>query len=256
MPSKRKKTTISGPRRVYTTRQIMELTEQRRLKEEAANKVKEPVPVAEDLKLPPILPVASPQIIKEVETFVSQVNVRPSQEKVESKSPFSVFVAKGLLVFNLSLTAFLLMVSLRLPESWVNSVAAKLNSLIVYGSFYVFHLAQLPCILEGSALNIHFYKLSLHGDLVALYSLELLTLFAVLFAFIQKAIWVKRAMIFISLIPLVIVANIFRVLWACGLALNYGTVSADRYFHGALVDFVFVFVVAGLILFEFLAFSD
>jgi exosortase/archaeosortase family protein len=260
MPSKKKRTSFSAPRRVYTTRQVMEITEQRRLKEEVAGKENDPAPVVEDLKVESLLPVTdTPQITDEVKKFVSQVNIRPSQEIIEEpkdKNAVPVNTINGFQTFILLLTAFLLMALLKFPEAWANSLAAKFNSMVLYGSFIVFSGANLPCTIERYVLNTPYYKISLQGDLIAVYSLGLLVFFAVLFASIQKATWIKRAMIFASLVPLAALANVIRVLWACGLALNYGVASADRYFHGALVDFVFIFVVLGLIFFEFLSLPD
>jgi exosortase/archaeosortase family protein len=206
----------------------------------------------------------TPQINEEVKTFISQVQIRPCHdltivepiEEDESKNPIPNNANKLFLIFNLSLTAFLLMVSFKLPEPWLNSAAAKLNSMILYGSFFIFSVAQQPCSVVGSVLNMQSYKISLQGDLIAFYSLQLLIFLAVLMIFVQKTTWEKRAMVFISLFPLALVANIIRVIWACGIALNYGTATADRYFHGLLAVFVFIFIVIGLILFEFLASSD
>jgi exosortase/archaeosortase family protein len=63
-------------------------------------------------------------------------------------------------------------------------------------------------------------------------------------------------MVLMSLIPIAIVANIVRVVWACGIALNYGNNTADHYFHGLLAYFVFIFIVLGLMLIEFLSSPD
>ena len=267
MPSKRKKTISSGPRRNYTTRQIMEITEQRRLKEETAwmenedkTKVKtdKPLTIVEDLRLPPLLPVAeTPQIIKEVKTFVSQANIRPPQEIVEEtkevKSADSIPALQNHIVFNIPLTAFFILSLLNFSKPWVNAVAAKLNAMVVWASFLVFSIGKLSCSLEGPVLNLPYYKISLQGDRVAFYSVEFLILLATLFAFVQNKTWEKESMVFISLVPLAIVANMLRLFWACGLAFNYGAASADRYFHGILIGFVFIFIVLGLICIEFLS---
>jgi hypothetical protein len=76
------------------------------------------------------------------------------------------------------------------------------------------------------------------------------------FAFIEKTAWIKRGIMFISLIVVALLANIIRLLWACGMALNYGTLSADKSLHGALLGFVFIFIVSAAIFLEFLFSSD
>ena len=86
--------------------------------------------------------------------------------------------------------------------------------------------------------------------MVAFYSLELLIVFAALFAYFQKTSRMKRGIVFISLIPLAMAANILRVLWACGLAMNDGIVSADKSFYGILAGSVFAFIIVGLIILE------
>jgi exosortase/archaeosortase family protein len=299
----------------------MELTEQRRLKEEAAakeileelrrlkreaaekkaalakiqapektpelEKVPEtkPLPVPEPLVVPLlVVPVAeNPQINEEIKTFVEQVNIRPSQEVIQEprrilkeaealpvsrlpKEDAQAFKSRGPAVYDvwkaslgpfaLSLAAFFLIVPFKFSQTWMAMAGAKFNSLIMYGSFFILSAAQEQCTIIGGVLRISHYKVFLQGDPVALYSLKVLIFLATLYACIQKTEWSEKGKIFISLIPLALIANVLRVLWACGLALNYGNAFADGYFHGFLVVFVFIFVVLGLMFLEFISSPD
>jgi exosortase/archaeosortase family protein len=231
----------------------MEITEQRRLKEEAASKEVEhktkpqedkSPPVPEDLNPPFSLPATGiPRIIEEIKTF--------SSDKSEKPIPANAITGFLTLIL-LSITLFFI-VSSKFSEFWVNTLVVKLNALIVYGSFFVLRIIQGACTAEGTVLNTHYYKISLQGDLVALYSMELLIIFAALFIFFQKTTWIKRGVVFISLFPLAIIANIFRVVVAFGLALNYGTAYADRYFYGVLVVLVFIFIALGLLFLDYIS---
>jgi exosortase/archaeosortase family protein len=263
MRPKRKKTAPSAPRRIYTTRQIMDITEQRRQKEETA--AQEPDPktgIPEDL--PPSLPaMEASQIEEEIkeeakEEVKEELNEGYKEEykEVPKRGLKWDIALTGRVFFILSLTVLILAAFFEFPKSWEHAIADKINTAIVYVTFLILNLIHGPCSLEGVGLNTHYYKISLQGDLVVFYSLELIIIFAVLFAFVQKTTWTKSGMIAILLVPLAMVANLFRLLWACGIALNYGPVTADRYFHGALVGFVFIFIVLGLTILEYLFFPD
>ena len=236
----------------------MEITEQRRLKEEAASRETELKTKPPENKLVPV--TDTPQKIEEIKRFSSE----PSdpivkEEKVnayKSSNPIPANAITGFLALILSLITFFFIVSSKFLEFWVVALVAKLNALIVHGSFFVLSIIQGACTLEGPILNTYYYKTSLQGDLVAFYSLELLIILAALFAFLKKTACIKKGVVLISLIPLAIIANIFRVVVAFGLALNYGAACADRYFHGVLVGFVFILIILGLILLESLFFSD
>src|SRR5580698_10481840 len=117
MAAKRKKPSPSAPHRVYTTRQIMEITEQRRQKEADANRkdgpktkipvetpVDKPAPVEENLNLPPALPAAeSPKIKEEFKEEFKELVKGPYR----SFKPD--FALTGRVILILSLTAFLLL---------------------------------------------------------------------------------------------------------------------------------------------------
>lgn len=215
----------------------MEITEQRRLKEiepkAAKAPEKEPAPVEEEVK-PPIK-----QVVEAVEDEV----------EIPAKS------IAGVIILTLSIVMFFLIVSSKNAGPWVDPVVGKLNALVVFGSFCVLNILQGASI-QGILLKTHYYMLSLKGDLAALYSLELLVAFAALFIFFHRAEWNKWGKVFMALVPLALIANIFRVVMAFGFALNYGPEYANRCFHGVLVGLVFVIIVLGLMFFEFLSSSD
>jgi len=265
MTSKRKKS-ASGRRTVYTTRQIMDLTEERRLKQEALSNEAQPKPVVEH-KDPEILSEQArfdgdPIDLKSKIENVPAENTVPKEIKAGNSisvlpiAPVPVNAIREALVFILSLVVFFLVVSSKFAEPWVGFVTAKINVLIIQGSLIILNNIQGACFAKGETLSTVFYKLSLRGDWVAFSSLELLIIFAALFIFFQKSNWKKRALVFISMIPLAIIANIFRVVVTFGVALNCGTTLADQYFHEILVACVFIFIIIGLILLEFLYFTD
>jgi len=276
MPSKRKTNTSSPPRRIYTTRQIMELTEERRRKEDALRvevelklkaqaQSKMPHAVVDDVKLVPVLlETVSPQVAEEVKAFVTQVNTRPPQDEIErpveaipqESRQQSSFQKPRPLIFVVLIAVILLTVYLNFPESLIMQISSRINDVVILGSAVILNILQGANTVQGNVLNVYYYRVTLQGDLIAFYSLELLIVFTTLFAFIQKTSWIKRSIVFISLAPLAVGANIFRVLMACGIALNDGGVMADRFFYGYLVVFVFVFVVLGLFFLEFLNSPD
>lgn len=110
--------------------------------------------------------------------------VRPTKENVKvmrDKSSILVIDLTVFLVFVLSFMTFFLLPFIKFPGSWVNIAAAKLNGVVLYGSSFVLKIIQGSCFIMGSVLNTYYYKISLQGDRVAFYSLELFMVYAVLF---------------------------------------------------------------------------
>jgi len=235
----------------------MDLTEKRRQKEGAGGKAEEvqeeELPAAADsIDSEPAAGIKSPSALPEAKSPKSALLPR-EDEPVHAAPPIA---SRSILFLNLALASFLLVISLKFPASWVNSISETLNSMIVYFSSLAFNVAHLPCDINGVVFSTPYYRISLHGDLAAYGAAELLMFFAVFFALIQKTTWTKKVTVFLTLIPLVLVAGVFRLLWACGLALNYNKALADQCFHGALVNFVLVFVVLGLIFIELMFSPD
>ncbi len=248
MSYKRKKTDSKLAKRIYTTRQIMEITEERRLKEISAGKAAEPKDKAEV----EATEVEQPTVKQETDLPVKEENTEAV--KSEINIPAKSIIGISTLIF--SLIAFFLIVSSKFAEALVNPVVDRLNALIVYGSYFVLNALQGASVSKGDILSTHYFKVSLQGDLTVLYSLELLIAFAALFIFFQKAAWAKWGRVFMALIPVAVIANIFRVVMAFGLAMNDGPAFADRNFHGILVGVVFVIILLGLMFFEYLASSE
>jgi len=223
----------------------MEITEQRRLKDIAPDKEIEPktkaspndgpAPVIEELKPP----------IKEEKT-----------EAIKNEVQIPAKTIAGVIILIFLIIAFFLIVSSKNSGPWMDPLIARLNALIVFGAFCVLNILQGASIAQGVILKTHYYMLSLQGDMVALYSLELLIAFAALFIFFHRAEWNKWSKVFMALVPLAVIANILRLVLAFGYALNYGTGIADRYFHGILVGIVFIIILLGLVFFEYLTSSE
>lgn len=239
MSSRRKKKS-SAAHRVYTTRQIMDITEKRRPNADSPEKEEQP---------------ASDQLDARPVTNALAASQQVSSEQVPVDPPVPI-ANRSLLFINLALASFLLVISLKFPASWVAAVSQQLNAMIVHESSLVLGLAHASHQARGVFFSTPYYHISLRGDLVAYGSAELLMFFAVFFALIQNTTWIKKFTVFLTLIPLVVLGGVFRLLWACGLALNYGQGFADQCFHGALVNFVLVFVVLGLIFVELMFSSE
>ena len=248
MRPKRKKSSSSARRHIYSTREIMEITEKRRLKENAAG---------EDAELKVMPPQNDLVPAKEgLNPSLSMPAKVENSGAIKSENHIPAHSIAGIIVLILSLIAFFLIVSSKYSEPWVNPVVAKLNALIVYGSFFVLNILQGASSVQGAVLSTHYYKISIQGDLVAFYSLELLIAFAALFTFFQKTAWEKWGKVFLALIPLAVIAYIFRVVMAFGIALNNSFGLADRCFHGILTGIVFAIILLGLMFFEYLSSSD
>jgi exosortase/archaeosortase family protein len=249
MSSKKKKNTTNPSGRKYTTREIMEMTEERRAKlsplikneePEAEKPENKPVPVPEKAIIPSAV---TPRLIE-----------TPPVSKAPSPGIANMIV--GGLVFMFSSVFLLLVFPMEVSTVWMNAVVHQLNAWTVNGGYLVLKMLQGPCTLEAGILKTPYYKVSLDGDMLVFYSIEILLIFVSLFAFMQKMTWIKRALIFICMLPLAIGANIFRLVMACGLAMNYGILAADRHFNGILIGVVFIIIIVALMILEYIFSSD
>lgn len=273
-------------KRKFTTKKIMEMTNLEKLQKEAAAKAQELLKESAAAKTVP----QEPQILSQQEEMVEHAPLITAQEEAqipvqtpsqdapppEAEPPFTftlppaanaaaqpsrfsedLISSKPNLFSGFSISILLfpmlyLMLIFSMPEKWINIIRDNLNDFILYASFYVLGLFQVPVSFEGTALRGENYKVILGGDLTAFYSVALLGAFALLYTWVQRTTAVRKCLIFVSFFPLAIFANVSRIVLTIGLALNFGEQSADRYLNGLLQVFVYAITVAGLIILSIL----
>ncbi len=273
MSEKRKKSS-SYPRHKYTTREIMDITEQRRVKHEPAplkavplqvklsqaepeplivEEIPAEVPILENLpeNLPekpaeklaekPAQAVVQPPL--QTEPYYPEPQEPPQPKKALSKA------ASRALLYSLALIVFLFDFA-KMPLSWVMAASSKINAMVILGSSFLVGLFHDPYSIQGETISTSFYKFSLQGDLTAFYSLEVLIIFALFFAYFQEMTKTDRRVVFYSMLPLAAFANIFRVALAFGIAMNNNPAKADLYAHGLLTVSVYAIMFIGLIVLE------
>ncbi len=248
-------------RRKYTTRQIIEMTEQRRIQQETAQRVeearetaskqaviKEAVEnaMAEQAAAPAAEPISS-RILEEVKIFSNQVDIRPSDEVMPARAAVKEHKDNGT-ARALPLAALYAIAVFSIPDAWTAALSAQLNAVIVHGTAWLLTALQVPSSTEGAFLNIPKYTIPLHGDMTVFYSTVLLAGFAAPYAYIQSASTVKRWAILASLIPLAFSINILRLVLTAGFAMNFGVMSADSNFHGVLEKLVYVLTILGVMI--------
>ena len=237
-----KKRTPFIPTRRFTTREIMKITEERRLKKEAEFEVNE-----EPIVIKPELPIeamtgSSPQMIAEVKEFISQVDLQFRPEKAQEP------ITELSLVIPIIYCAGII----SLPYPWVNQAAEFLNGLILKGSFYVLSIPHVVSRIQNSTLILHNYKISLLGDWVSVYSLGISSVISLLLAIVITTTYIKRIFILVSFVPLALAANIFRIVFISGTFFNYGPQVADHYFKDITHFLVMITIVVGLTWFALL----
>jgi exosortase len=144
--------------------------------------------------------------------------------------------------------AFLLFM-IPLPAILLNTITLPLQLLATQVSTIALQLVHLPVYREGNIIYLPHATLEVAEACSGLRSLVSLLALAVVLAYLTRRRVSTRCLMALSVIPIALVANAFRI-WATGvLAHQYGTAAAEGFYHTFAGWLVFV-VALGLLLGE------
>jgi exosortase len=133
-----------------------------------------------------------------------------------------------------------------LPGIIFNSVAFPLQLLAAQIATDVMQVCAIPVFREGNVMHLAATSLDVEEACSGIRSLISLSALGVLFAYITETRWLPRVLLVAMVVPIAIVANVFRVT-VTGLLAHYVSVdTALGLFHS--VGGLSVFVVATLLL--------
>ncbi len=154
------------------------------------------------------------------------------------------FFGKGVtrkLIFPLGFLVFMI----PLPLVAVADISLKMKLLAAQMATWMVNHIGIRAIRDGSLITMSNSSLSVDDPCSGLKSLISLMAMGVIFGYISKTSFVKKMIIFISSIPIAVLANSVRVFLLCVISEVYGTkVATGGFFHdaGGLMVFAVAFI--------------
>jgi exosortase len=143
------------------------------------------------------------------------------------------------LMFPLACLAF----AIAPPESWAAAAVPQLNEWIAQGSSFFLRFLQIPSSWSGNAFSAGGYEFLINADLAGYRSIVAALPLAALYAYYRSARKMRKGIVILSVIPLVLAANIIHLTGTGWAAYTYGNPYADGFYA---LSGVIVFAVLGL----------
>ena len=184
------------------------------------------------------------------------INIVCASLKVYFISGFSfIFVIYGLVLFffgkemtrNLIFPIFLLLVMIPLPLAIIGTLTVKLKLLATQLSVFVLNNIGFRCIRDGSIIRMPGSYLEVAAPCSGLRSIISLLTLGLLFAYTLKTSYFKKAILFLSSIPIAIGTNVLRITLVAVVNDLYGEKVALGAFHDFTGFLVFAFAFLALL---------
>ncbi len=151
----------------------------------------------------------------------------------------------GIVLFPLAYLLFLVPP----PALVIDWVTYPLKQISMFGSYGLLKIFRIPVFLEGVILGVKDYKLFIADSCSGFRSIVTLLALGSVYASIQKTTVIKKWILFVSVIPFGVFANIVRIALT-GIVANWaGKRYAEGFFHGFSGVVLFLVAIGCLIVF-------
>jgi exosortase len=133
------------------------------------------------------------------------------------------------------------------PFLVIDTLTMPLKNIATAGSYFLLKLVQLPVSLHGAILKVGNYDFFVADACSGYRSIVALIALGSLYAHFQKTTLIKKWIIFLSVIPLGIIGNIFRIFITGCLGHYVGIQYAEGFFHEFSGAVVFLVAILGLV---------
>lgn len=133
------------------------------------------------------------------------------------------------------------------PFLVIDTVTMPLKTIATAGSYFLLKTAQLPVSLHGAILRVGNYDFFVADACSGYRSMVTLLALGALYAYLQNTTPAKKWLIFMSVVPLGIAGNIFRIFLTGCLGHYVGIQFAEGFFHEFSGAVVFLIAIFGLV---------
>ncbi len=142
--------------------------------------------------------------------------------------------------------AFLLFM-IPFPVSVIEATTLKMKLFVAQMSVGIIQLFDISAVREGSMVYMQNTSVIVGDPCSGLRSIISLSALSILFAYIVHASYTKKAILFISSIPIAIIANVIRTTLTLLIANFYGNeIITNKYLHNGFGLMVFIIAFLGL----------
>jgi exosortase len=135
------------------------------------------------------------------------------------------------------------------PMQFIAATTLQMKLFAAHIAAIVVQFLGIPLVREGSVVHLSNEMIVIGDPCSGLRSLISLTALGMLYAYLAKGSYPKRIALFLSSIPIAIIANIIRVIGVIVVANFYGNrIVTDGLLHEGFGLSVFAIALAGLIL--------
>lgn len=184
------------------------------------------------------------------------VNIICAALRIYFVSGFSlIFVIMGLVLFfygkemmrNTMFPTLFLLAMIPLPLVVIGNLTVKLKLFAAQLSTIVLNSIGFVCIRDGSIIRMPNSFIEVAAPCSGLRSIISLLTLGLIFTYAQKTSYLKKAILFLSSIPIAIAANVLRIVIVAVVNDLYGSKVAMGAFHDFTGYMVFVFAFLGLL---------
>ena len=141
---------------------------------------------------------------------------------------------------------FFLIFMVPFPLVVIGTTTVRLKLFAATCAVHLLRMIGLPAIQDGSTIHMMHATVLVDDPCSGLRSLISLLTLGVLFAYLRQSSVPRRALFFLSSVPIALIANIVRVVLLAAVADIYGTEAAFKFFHDFSGFVLFGVALAGL----------
>lgn len=134
------------------------------------------------------------------------------------------------------------------PGLVIDTITLPLKKISTVGSYGLLKLFQIPVSVSGAILKVGEHEFFIADACSGFRSMATLFALGAVYAYLQTTCRAKKWIIFLSVVPLGILGNIFRITLVGLISHFIGIKYAEGFFHSASGGVLFIFTVCGLIM--------
>ena len=135
------------------------------------------------------------------------------------------------------------------PVALIEGTTLRMKLFIAQSSVYIIQLLGIPALRDGSTVYMQSTSVVVGDPCSGLRSLISLSALSILYAYIVKSSYLRKTALFISSIPIAIIANMIRTIATLLIANSYGNdIITNKFLHEGFGLIVFIIAFAGLFL--------
>lgn len=138
------------------------------------------------------------------------------------------------------------------PLFLVDYITSPLKTFVAAASTPVLSVLGYPIIRSGAFLLIGDYSIVVGDACSGMRSLVSLLAVGAIYAYMQKTSAIKKGILFLSIVPISVAANVLRLIILCLITYHFGDAAGQGFFHGFSGFLLFIVSLGSLVIIDVL----